>query len=166
MSDSPLWDQAEQILAAIVAEYASATVTLPTRQYVSPGRATEDCEQVAITLERGAVKDFRPVTGFESSRGQCVKILVPQWRVHVVRCIPHAGSEEGAVIPPAADLDAAAAELLRDVWLVHSGVSAAIAASGDAGPCANLQVTGFGLGPMSDLGSAFVDVSADLTPVG
>lgn len=165
MTLSKLHDQAQGLLDAVIDEYASVGVALPARQFVAPGRMTVDCEQVAVTLERGTAVGPPQRGPGTLIRGQCVTILQPTWRIHVVRCVPHVG-DEGKVSPDDADLNAAAFALLQDIWIMHVAVTSAIASAGDLGPCADLVPSGFGLGPLSDFGSAFLDISSTLTPVG
>ena len=129
-------DTADAVLAAVVAEAAERDVTLPTRQLVSNGKPTVDCEQLTVHVIRvfshsGDVSIQVPeslvgAAGF-SMRG--VEIAVT-----IVRCDPQPKGNASA--PGAARIDASAADVLDDAELID----AALRAYGRASGCNSLAV--------------------------
>lgn len=117
MANSFLWDTLGEILDATVQAFNEASVTLPTRQFVSAGPPAFDCEQVTVDEVRMASGlPGREETTFQNAARPNYALA----DIYIVRCMP------GAVqtgVPASNDLAAIAETLYIDQWVLRTGLS-------------------------------------------
>lgn len=116
---------AEQIMAAVEAEWAAQTLTLPDRRYLTTGVVAADCEQLVVSLI--AAFAGRPAAEEPQTEWTFDKIRTATYAVELWRCVV-AGS--AATI---GSLDAEGRARLRDGWLLHRGLVEAVLAGGIVG---------------------------------
>lgn len=125
------WELANALLDGVVSHYETESVELPTRRYVTVGRATHDCEQLTVGLLRviGASELGGPAQE-QVEVQRCLHWRVAQFQIQVVRCWPVGDiGRDGQPSPPAvADVEAAARTVAKDVQLVTAAVLAAFRA--------------------------------------
>lgn len=159
----PAYDTAALLLSQIVQGYTEAGVTLPDRQYVTPGVVPAyDDEQLTVSVLAVRVGILGRVIG--APIPECGALRYVSMRAELLRCTPTVGESGDA--PPAAALLASAQEILRDLALVHQIVYASrgtLAGGGDAVKGVGLPVAMTGTTPVGpDAGLAGVRVDVDV----
>lgn len=139
-----LMERCSDVLTAIEDHYASASVELPERRFVSAGNPAYDCELVAVWCERYEPHegDVSFAVGVPTTARPGFGLLVGSFVATIVRktC---AVLQEGALPPTAEQEEAAAALLYGDALLMHGALATAIA-MGMAG-CNSLVFTAWSL---------------------
>lgn len=114
---------AEAILAAVVSGYSAAGVTLPSKQFVSPGALPAwDGEQVTVSLQR----TFQGMPGQEQGtpRGWQVATLTGLFAVEVVRAV--AGLSDDGVVPAAGAIGADGQAHMADHRTLYGALQTAV----------------------------------------
>jgi hypothetical protein len=102
----------------VVEQFAAASVTLPSRRFVSNGAvAFDECEQLAVQVERIHVGGVGAET---SAPVNCVVTRTAELAVWLTRCTPQM-AEDGTP-PSASEIDASAEDLLADAVLLSEAV--------------------------------------------
>lgn len=95
------------------------------RAFVSPGLPAWDCcPQLSVHAGGPAIADTFPLQpplqpGHRSDNGETLHLV--NLTATVLRCVPTLG-EDATLMPEPGDLDAAAAEMLGDVWAIWNHV--------------------------------------------
>lgn len=114
---------ADELLAAVVDAFSTASVDLPSRQYVHAGAIAHDCDQMVVSLRRIVPGDVG-VTLTGDTSGQInanlgtVDVRTAVFDVQLLRCVPSADSQS----PDPATLDAEADARIVDAQTLVSGI--------------------------------------------
>lgn len=127
------------------------------RSYVAAGAVAADCDQLTVQV----IRVFGGFPGNEGPQTQtpCAAPRTVELSFKLYRCVPTM-SEKGAP-PSPAELEASAAGLLADLWVMIQGIRVAIA---DGFGCTSCKGARFGtitpLGPQGGLGGWDVRLEA------
>lgn len=129
MAEPRLVPIAEELLDGIVAAAADYAVTLPERRIIAEGQVSWDCPLVAVALPR--VFRGRP-TAAAGARNRPADTYTGDYRLWIIREVP-VPSEDGARLPSADEITAAAKALLVDAEILTLGMRPTL--GGLAGRC-------------------------------
>jgi hypothetical protein len=113
LDTSTVYDLAAGLLDSVVTRMnAELTVDLPARQYVHAGLVAWDCEETVVAVPESGLTHAFP--GEASKVEFCSPPRQVAFEVWIVRCVP--SLQDNGTPPTEADLDAAAAIQLADLW--------------------------------------------------
>ena len=125
------------MLDAVVNGFADEAVGLPERRYVSEGNTSWDCEQLTVRFVRST--PGLPGAGRVDPMGQrCAQPRSAEYEVQLIRCA--AAIEGKQTAPTPAAIEANAAVVLTDAWLLPIAIALAASAGEIAGGCQNIVV--------------------------
>lgn len=133
MTPSALADLVDLVLAEAETLLAAAGRPAFGRVYRSHGQPAWDlCDTDTLTAYVAVVQPTPGTTG----RGGCAVSWRSEVHVQIIRCVPTI--DDAGRAPTAADLDASAADLAADVWVLAAGIGDLIVAA--AGDCESATI--------------------------
>lgn len=121
MALTALYDAAQALLSASESALATEGRPLPGRRYVALGNPAWDCcDQLVSRVVRVYQSDVSGGPTPHHRLGVGVSLILVDFEVSVVRCVPTIGSDGNP--PPAAMLDASASAAYADAWALTNGL--------------------------------------------
>lgn len=126
MNSVELYNASVDVLNASVAVLdASSPLRAPERRYVSVGEPAFDCDQLTVSASVRPGLVATNSVGLDAIRSNSrPRVLIASFRVTVVRCGYPTVTDEGDP-PDDADIEAAAAAIYADGWVLFDGLNAA-----------------------------------------
>ncbi len=117
MADTRVGDLADEVLDGVVAVFADAGVTLPSRQLVHAAEPADDCEQVAVWFGRL----FQGLPPSETLTQQPHLVRSLEVNVRITRCVPVA--DDNGNPPSASSITAASHTIGIDMATLAYGLA-------------------------------------------
>ena len=166
MADDRLYVLGQTLLDEAASLLLAAGREVPDRQYVANGPPPDvawDCRQLTVALVRlfsgtpGLERTGRVAGGF----GPCATIWSAEYLIELVRCV--AGLDDQGDSPDATVIDAEAATLLTDLYVLQQGLADAAAAGELGARCDDVAIGNVTLvGPEGGMAAVRVPIQVQL----